>query len=366
MREYLLTGFVVAAVTYLLTPLVRRLAEAIGAYTPVRDRDVHTIPTPRLGGVAMFVGISAGLLVASHLPTLQRVFDTSEVRGVLFGGILLVAIGAADDRWGLDALTKLAGQILASGVMVLQGVQLLYLPLPGNTLSLAPNIGVPLTVIFVVVTINAVNFIDGLDGLAAGVVAIAAFAFFAYSYEISVVHHYDRAAPPTLITIVLAGACIGFLPHNFNPARVFMGDSGSMLLGLMLSAATVSLLGRLDPSAISSYGYFPALLPLLLPLAVLAVPFVDLLLAVVRRTRSGHAPWEPDKLHLHHRLLRLGHSHARAVLIMYLWSALIAGGAVTVAFAHSRPYLVISAYLGAGAVLLVASNIPRLRQQSRV
>ena len=362
MREYLLTAFVVAGVTYLLTPLVRRFAELIGAYTPVRDRDVHTIPTPRLGGIAMFGGVSVGLLVASRLPTLQRVFDTSEVRGVLFGSVLLVAIGAADDRWGLDALTKLAGQILAAGVMVLQGVQLLYLPVPGTgALSLTPDLGVPLTVIFVVVTINAVNFIDGLDGLAAGVVAIAAMAFFAYSYEISVVKHYDRAAPATLITIVLAGACIGFLPHNFNPARVFMGDSGSMLLGLMLSAATVSLLGRLDPNNTETSGYFPALLPLMLPLAVLAVPFVDLLLAVVRRTRSRQAPWAPDKLHLHHRLLRLGHSHARAVLIMYLWSALIAGGAVTIAFAHGRPYLVLAGYLGAGALLLIASNIPRLR-----
>jgi UDP-GlcNAc:undecaprenyl-phosphate/decaprenyl-phosphate GlcNAc-1-phosphate transferase len=367
-REYLLTAFVVAAVTYLLTPFVRRFAEYSGAYTAVRDRDVHTIPTPRLGGVGMFAGVCVGLLVASRLPTLQRVFDTSEVRGVLFGGVLLVAIGAADDRWGLDALTKLAGQILASGVMVLQGVQLLYLPIPRyGALSLSPDLGVPLTVIFVVLTINAVNFIDGLDGLAAGVVAIAAMAFFAYSYELSVVHHFDRASPPTLITVVLVGACVGFLPHNFNPARVFMGDSGSMVLGLMLSAASVSLLGRLDPNAISTAGYFPALLPLLLPLAVLTVPFVDLLLAVARRTRGGQAPWAPDKLHLHHRLLRLGHSHARAVLIMYLWSALIAGGAVTIAFAHDRPLLVLSGYCGAGALLLIASNIPRLRHpQSRV
>jgi len=364
-REYLLTACVVAGITYLLTPLVRRFAEFVGAYTPVRDRDVHTIPTPRLGGVAMFAGVCAGLLVASRLPTLQRVFDTSEVRGMLFGGVLLVAIGAADDRWGLDALTKLAGQILAAGVMVLQGVQLLYLPIPGNTLSLSPDLGVPLTVIFVVLTINAVNFIDGLDGLAAGVVAIAAMAFFAYSYEISVVHHYDRAAPPTLITIVLAGACIGFLPHNFNPARVFMGDSGSMLLGLMLSAATVSLTGRVDPNAVQAADFLPALLPLLMPIAVLAVPLVDLLLAVLRRTRGGQAPWTPDKLHLHHRLLQIGHTHARAVVIMYLWSALIAGGAVTIAFAHSRPMLVLAGFLGAAAVLLVASNVPRLRHEPR-
>src|SRR3954452_3279111 len=151
MREYLLTGFVVGAVCYLLVALTRRFAGWAGAYTPVRDRDVHTIPTPRLGGLAMFGGVCAGFVVASRLPTLQRVFETSEVRGILFGGGLLVLIGAVDDRWGLDALTKLAGQILAAGVMVLQGVQLLYLPVPGTALSLAPNIGVPLTVLFVVV-----------------------------------------------------------------------------------------------------------------------------------------------------------------------------------------------------------------------
>jgi len=362
MREYLLTSAVVAAVCYLVTPLIRRFAAYVGAYTPVRDRDVHTIPTPRLGGVGMFIGVCVGLLVASRLPTLHRVFSTSEVRGVVLGGLLVVAVGAADDRWGLDALTKLAGQVLAAGVMVLQGLQLLYLPVPRyGALSLAPDIGVPLTVLFVVVTINAINFIDGLDGLAAGVVAIAALAFFSYSYELSVVRGFDRATAPTLITAVLAGACVGFLPHNFNPARVFMGDSGSMLLGLMLSAATVSLLGRLDPNAVTSGEYVPALLPLLIPVAVLAVPLVDLLLAIGRRTRTGQAPWAPDKLHLHHRLLLIGHSHARAVLIMYLWSALVAGAAVTVALAHGRPLLVIAAYLAAAAVLLVASNIPRLR-----
>src|SRR3954453_17713927 len=154
MREYVLTGAVVATVCYLLTPYVRRFAETIGAYTPVRDRAVHPIPPPRLGGLGMFGGICAGLLVASRLPTLQRVFDTSEMRGVLLGGLLLVLVGAADDRWGLDALSKLAGQILAAGVMVLQGVQLLSLPIPRyGALVLTPDIGVPLTIIFVVVTI---------------------------------------------------------------------------------------------------------------------------------------------------------------------------------------------------------------------
>lgn len=366
MREYVLTGVLVAAVTYLLTPYARRFAIATHAFTEVRERDVHTIPTPRLGGIAMFFGICAGLLVASRLPTLQRVFQTSDVQGVLFGGGVLVLLGAADDRWGLDALTKLAGQIIAAGVMVLQGVQLLFLPIPGHgALSLGSDLGVPITILFVVVTINAINFIDGLDGLAAGVVAIASLSFFAYSYELSVVHHFDRATAPTLLTAVLAGACIGFLPHNFNPARIFMGDSGSMLLGLVLAAATLSLTGQLDPNALPADDFAPGLLPLLLPLAVFAIPFGDLVLAVVRRSRAGQAPWAPDKRHLHHRLLTLGHSHARAVVMMYMWSALIAGGTVTIALSHGRPLLVISMVLIGAAMLIVASSVPRLRAAHR-
>jgi UDP-GlcNAc:undecaprenyl-phosphate GlcNAc-1-phosphate transferase len=363
-REYVLTGVLVAAVTYLVTPYARQLAIRFHAFTEVRDRDVHTIPTPRLGGIAMYIGLCAGLLVANQLQTLHQVFRYSDWKGVVYGGGLLVLLGAADDRWDLDALTKLAGQILAAGIMVLNGVQLIYLPIPDRTLgylSLGHDLGVPLTIVFVVVTINAVNFIDGLDGLAAGVVAIASLSFFAYSYELSVVHHLERASPPTLLTAVLAGACLGFLPHNFNPARIFMGDSGSMLLGLVLAAATISLTGSLDPSVIPSYDFAPGLLPLLLPVAVLAIPLVDLLLAVLRRSRRGLAPWAPDKKHLHHRLLTMGHSHARAVVIMYMWSALIAGGTVAVALSHGRPLLVLSVILAGAAILLVASNIPRLR-----
>jgi UDP-GlcNAc:undecaprenyl-phosphate GlcNAc-1-phosphate transferase len=359
-REYVLTAAVVAAVAYVFTPVARRIALSIGAFTEVRERDVHVIPTPRLGGLAMYAGVAAGLLVASRLPTLQRIFTTSEARGVLMGGGLLVLLGAVDDKWSLDALTKLAGQVLAAGVMVLQGLQLLYLPVPRyGTLVLTPEVGVPATVLLVVLTVNAVNFIDGLDGLAAGVVAIAALAYFTYSYELSVVHHLDRATPPTLITAVLAGACIGFLPHNFNPARVFMGDSGSMLLGLMLAAATVSLTGQLDASAVTSFELGPALLPLLLPLGLLAIPVVDLLLAVVRRTRAGRSPFSPDKAHLHHRLLEIGHSQRRAVVIMYFWTALLAGAAVAIALTGG-PALVLSIGGAVAVVLLVASRLPAL------
>jgi len=332
MREYLLAMLMAAATVFLLTGLVRRVGLAVGAMTEVRDRDVHVSPVPRLGGVAMFGGLAVGLLVASQFPFIQRVFGGSDdLRALLSGGALICAVGVVDDKWGLDALTKLAGQVLAAGVMVLQGVTLYWLPIPGGTLSLTPAQSTLLTVLVIVVTINAVNFADGLDGLAAGVVGIGAAAFFLYSYLLSVEYGLEVATPPALITVVLAGVCLGFLPHNFSPARVFMGDSGAMLLGLVLAASSITLTGQIDPTAVSiSRSLLAALLPLLLPIAVLAVPIVDLLLAVVRRRRAGRSPWHPDRQHLHHRLLDRGHSHARAVLLMYGWSATFGFGAVAV------------------------------------
>jgi UDP-GlcNAc:undecaprenyl-phosphate GlcNAc-1-phosphate transferase len=367
MREYALTASLVAAITYLLTPAARRLAGLIGAVTAVRERDVHTTPTPRLGGLAMYLGIAAGFLVASRLPILSQVFKRSETTGVLLGGLVLVVLGFVDDKWGLDAVTKLAGQVLAAGIMVLEGVQLLFVPVPGvGTLSLSPTIGVPLTVLLVVLTVNAVNFVDGLDGLAAGVVGIAALAFFVYAYTLSVIHGFERANPPALITAVLTGACAGFLPHNLHPARVFMGDTGAMFLGLLLAAAAVTLTGSLDQNALRGPDLFPALLlPLLLPLAVLAVPFVDLLLAVLRRARAGVSPFAPDKEHLHHRLLQLGHSHGRAVLIMYAWSALLAGTAVAAAVT-SGPVVVLAVAGGLAVLLLIASTVPATRWLRRL
>lgn len=361
MREYVLTLVVAAAVTYLTTPVLRGIALRVGALAQVRDRDVHSVPTPRLGGVAMYLGIAAAVLVASRLPTLSSVFtDQSEATAVLEAGAAICLLGVLDDRFGLDALTKLAGQVVAAGILVLQGVQLLYLPVPRfGTFVLTQEIGVIVTVLFVVVTVNAVNFVDGLDGLAAGVVGIASLAFFVYSYQLAVGNGFVRATPPTLITAVVAGACLGFLPHNFNPARVFMGDSGSMMLGLMLAAAVVTLTGQIDPSAVRGADLFPALLPLVLPLLVLAVPLIDLLFAVVRRSVRGRSPFAPDKMHLHHRLLEIGHSQTRAVLIMYFWAALLAFGAVGVTVARRQPVLA-GVVLGLLALLgLVASLLPR-------
>ena len=372
MREYLLVLCVAAAVTYLLTPVARRFALRFGAMAEPRDRDVHAIPTPRLGGLAMYAGVCAGFLVAGSLPALSRVFQYSDVQATVVAGGIIVALGAADDRWGIDALTKLAGQVVAAGVMVLLGLQVLILTLPGvGAISLGPE-SVILTIGITLLTVNAINFVDGLDGLAAGVGAIAALAFFAFSYGVASGGvtggvAQDRITAPTLIAVVLAGACLGFLPHNFNPARVFMGDAGSMLIGLMLSAAVISLTGQISYANLASAPAstsFPVLLPLLLPFAVLAVPVVDLLLAIVRRTRAGRSPFAADKEHLHHRLMEIGHSHARAVLVMYFWTALLGFGAVAVSMSGGP--LPVLATLGLlAAIALVVSSVPRLRAARR-
>jgi UDP-GlcNAc:undecaprenyl-phosphate GlcNAc-1-phosphate transferase len=363
-REYLLVLCVAAGVTWLLTPLARRFAIRFGAMAEPRDRDVHAIPTPRLGGLAMYGGVCAAFAVAHSLPALSGIFKYSDVSAVVIAGGVITLLGLVDDRWELDAITKLAGQTVAAGIMVLLGLQLLTISIPGEGAVLLGTEGVPLTVLLVLLTVNAVNFIDGLDGLLAGVGAIAALALFAFSYSLASGRvtsgvAQERISAPTLIAVVLAGACLGFLPHNFNPAKIFMGDSGSMLVGLMLSASVTSLTGQFNYSNIPAKANFPLLLPLLLPLAVLAVPFVDLLLAVVRRTRAGRSPFSPDKMHLHHRLLEIGHSHTRAVLIMYFWTALLAFSFVAVSLAGALTVLGVAASIA--VVGLVALNLPRLK-----
>jgi UDP-GlcNAc:undecaprenyl-phosphate GlcNAc-1-phosphate transferase len=363
-REYALVIAVAAAVTYLLTPLCRRLAVRIGALAQPRDRDVHTIPIPRLGGLAMYAGLVAGMMVAARLPFLSAVFrDHSESRAILVAGGLIVLLGAIDDRWPLDAVTKLAGQVAAVGVMVLLGIQLTFALLPsGDVLSLTSETSVPLTVLLAVLLVNAVNFVDGLDGLAAGVCGIAALATFVYSYQLAVSYGFYRATPSTLIAAVTVGVCLGFLPHNLNPARVFMGDSGSMLLGLLLAASMTSVTGQVNLAGnVGTSTTLPAAIPLLIPLAVLAVPFLDFGLAVVRRTRAGRSPFSPDKLHLHHRLLEIGHSHVRAVLLMYAFAALLAFGGVAVSLAPGRwPLIALTGGISSLALLVaVAIRPPR-------
>ncbi|MFJ2896597.1 MraY family glycosyltransferase [Streptomyces sp. NPDC087218] len=368
-RDYLLTLCVTAAVTYLLTGPVRKFAIAIGAMPAIRARDVHREPTPRLGGIAMFGGLCAGLIVAAHLHNLDWVFQLSnEPRALLSGAALIWLIGVLDDKFEIDALIKLGAQMIAAAVMVIQGLTILWLPIPGvGTVALTQWQGTLLTVALVVITINAVNFVDGLDGLAAGTVCIAAAAFFLYTYRLWYGHTIEAAAPATLFTAILMGMCLGFLPHNMHPARIFMGDSGSMLIGLVLAAGAISITGQVDPDTMklfaggereSTHAMLPVFIPLLLPLTVIAIPAADLVLAIVRRTWNGQSPFAADRGHLHHRLLEIGHSHSRSVLIMYFWSALIAFGTVGYSV-HSTSLWIVLVVMGLSALGLVLLLMPR-------
>ncbi|MFF0080348.1 MraY family glycosyltransferase [Streptomyces canus] len=369
MREYLLTLCVTAAVTYLLTGPVRKFAIVAGAMPEIRARDVHREPTPRLGGIAMFFGLCAGLLVADHLTNLSEVFEKSnEPRALLSGAALIWLIGVLDDKFEIDALIKLGGQMIAAGVMVMQGLTILWLPVPSvGSVALTQWQGTLLTVALVVITINAVNFVDGLDGLAAGMVCIAAAAFFLYAYRIWYSYGIEAAAPATLFSAILMGMCLGFLPHNMHPARIFMGDSGSMLIGLVLAAGAISITGQIDPDALKLFAgsekaavhqTVPVYIPLLLPLSIIAVPAADLISAIVRRTWRGQSPFAADRGHLHHRLLEIGHSHSRAVWIMYFWSALIAFGSLAYSVNSASMWIVLGVVF-LSAIGLVLLLLPR-------
>src|SRR5579872_3323502 len=369
MREYLFILIVAAAVTYLLTPLVRRAAIAMRAQHAARSRDVHKEPTPLLGGLAMYGGLAAGLLVAEQLSYLRQAFPSARtVGGLLLAGGLLVAVGIVDDRWGLGAISKLAGQIAAGGIVVWSGAYLPWIPWPGReTVVFEPDLSYTVTILIIVATINAVNFIDGLDGLAAGVVGISAVAYLVYSYNLTNSVGIPSQSVPAVVSAVLAGMCLGFLPHNFNPARIFMGDTGSMLLGLMLAYGPISSTASLDQNLLVHFSQgahpvnrFPTILPLLIPVAIWIIPYTDMLLAVVRRTMKGMSPFDADRQHLHHRLQNMGHSHRQTVLLMYLWAALFSG--LVVGLSVLRIELIWYAVITLSAIgALLLATAPKLR-----
>ncbi|MEU5693614.1 MraY family glycosyltransferase [Actinosynnema sp. NPDC020468] len=372
-REYLLVALTAAVVTFLLVGLVRALAFRIGAVAYPRQRDVHVKPMPRMGGLAMYGGVLGGMLLAHQLPVLRSAFDFSDdPYAVIVGGGVIVLVGVLDDRFELDSLTKLAGQVTSAGILVLFGLQWLVFWVPwgdqgsgtGSLLSLDQNQGALLSVLLAVTMINAMNFVDGLDGLAAGIGLIAAAATCAFSIGLLANNGGDVGAyPPALIAATLAGACLGFLPHNFNPARIFMGDSGSMLIGLMLAAATTSASGKLNYESLQATDVLGLLSPLVVVAAVLFVPLLDLVMAVIRRTRRGESPFSADKMHLHHRLLEIGHSQRRAVLLIYLWAGVLAFGAVALTLFDVS---VVLWCLAIGLVLaFLVSAVPRLREVRR-
>ncbi len=365
LRELALVGLTAAVITYLATGWVRVLAMKWGAVAYPRERDVHLQPTPRMGGLAMYLGVVAAVLLASQLPALTRGFVySSGMPAVVVAGGLIMVVGLIDDRWGLDALTKFAGQITAASVLVTMGVawSVLYIPIGGvGTIGLDQVASILLTLALTVAIVNAMNFVDGLDGLAAGLGLITASAICLFSMGLLRDHGGDVLFyPPAVISVVLAGVCLGFLPHNFHKARIFMGDSGSMLIGLMLAAASTTAAGPISQTAYGVRDVFALLSPFLLVVAVMFVPALDMLLAIIRRTRAGLSPFSPDKMHLHHRLLEIGHSHRRVVLLIYLWVGIVAFGAASTIFFDPADTAAVMA--GAIVVAVIATAVPLLRR----
>jgi len=364
MREYLLTAALAAIFCFMLTPLVRRLAMTSGAYIELRSRDLHTDITPRWGGLAMWASMSITFLIVSHLRLVGNAFGR-ELTGIFLAGTFIMVLGMLDDRFDLDSLTKFAGQTLAAGILLLHGVQILWLPING-ILTLPSNIGALLTVIFVMLVINAVNFVDGLDGLASGIVAVCAMGFFAFSYILAVDNGFSRAGAPSLVMAIVVGLCIGFLPHNYHPAKIFMGDSGAMFLGLLLSASAITLTGQIDVNAVANQNSRSTLVPLILPFTVLAIPLLDLGMAVVRRLRAGRSPFAADREHLHHRLLRMGNSQREVAIIMYLWTAMFAFPTVIAAFYPIWISIVVALVIASSSLVLIRRSYLKSKRNPEV
>jgi UDP-GlcNAc:undecaprenyl-phosphate GlcNAc-1-phosphate transferase len=324
---YAFVGFVAALVTAVTTPVVRWVALRQGWVVEPDDRRVHARPTPAIGGVAMFLGLLAAMAVAWKMDRFTTLFaGNSEPLGVVLGAAVIFLVGLWDDLRPTSAPAKVTGIVVAGAVLAWFGVTMFYFRVPfAGVVSVGADWAPLVTVIWLLLMANAVNLIDGLDGLAAGIVAIASGTFFLYSQQLSGAGRLEQPNIGPLLAIITLGVCVGFLPHNFNPARIFMGDGGALLLGLLMAASTSVVGGRADPNqAYSGQTYF-FLAPLVIPLVILGVPILDTTFALVRRAAGRSRVTMADKNHLHHRLMRLGHGQRRSVLILWLWTALLSG-----------------------------------------
>lgn len=335
LRELGLVILVAAAFTYLATGLVRSYLVRTGRVAEIRLRDSHSQPTPQMGGVAMFTGFACAIFLAMQLPALTRGFMpvTPEMNAVIWAALAIVLVGVVDDLLEMGAIVKLLGQLFAAVLMSGLGLTwtLFFIPIgDGTTVLLDQFQGTVLTAFITVLLINAMNFVDGLDGLAAGLGLIAGGAILIFS--LTVLHDQGGAVaayPPAIIAAGLVGICAGFLPHNFEPSRIFMGDSGSMLIGLLLAAASTSASGKINMSLYGTVDVIALMSPFIVVAAAVFIPVLDLVWAVVRRLSQGRSPFSADKAHIHHRLLLLGHTHRRTVLVLYLWVSAVAFGAVS-------------------------------------
>ncbi|OFI39758.1 undecaprenyl-phosphate alpha-N-acetylglucosaminyl 1-phosphate transferase [Arthrobacter sp. SW1] len=359
MIMYSLMALTAAVVAYVTTWGARFLGRKLRLFGPIRSRDMHSVPISRLGGLGLCAGFTVALVVASNSFFVKDIFRGNTAPwGVLAGALVIVLVGLADDLFDLRWWIKLIGQALAGIVVAVWGVRMTIIPFIPEPIAIESEPAqIAITAFLVVTTMNAVNFIDGLDGLAAGVAAIGGAAFFLTAYW---VHRnpilLDRSDLAALLMAIMVGCCIGFLPHNWFPARIFMGDSGAMLLGLVMASAGVVATGQIGSGLYDRINGIPTIIPILLPFAVLSLPLLDLGLAVVRRTARGQSPWSADRGHLHHKLIELGHSHRTAVLMMYVWTAILAFGGL--AFVIYPWQIVLTVDIAAALVMAVVTAWP--------
>ena len=323
LSAYLLVAVVAAVITFAATPVVRRLSVRLGAVAAPDERHVHTEPTPRGGGAAMLVGLIGAFCAAALIDDFADVMSSStEMLGVVVAAAVIWSVGFVDDVREISAPAKIAGMVLAGGVLSMTGVSILVFRVPFfDLLFLSADWSALVTVLWVLGMATAVNLIDGLDGLAGGTVAIASGTFLLYALRLSDADVISADNPGALWACITLGVCVGFLPHNVHPARIFMGDGGALLLGLLMAVSTMSVGGRTTQEFSGQAFFFFA--PIFIPLVILGVPILDTLFAVVRRAARGGAVHAADKEHLHHRLMRIGHGHGRAVLILWMWTALL-------------------------------------------
>ena len=364
LASYLVVGLIAAAATAGAMPFVIKVAHRQGWLATPDERRMHPVPTPDVGGIAMFVGILAGVIGASLIGDFDQLFDDStEIIGVLVASAIIFALGIVDDIRDISPPAKVTGIVVAAVALVWFGVTMFQFRLPFLDVFVLSNDWVPLiTVLWLLGMTQAINLIDGLDGLAAGIVAIGAGAFFIYSRELTSGNLLPQPNVGPLVAIIAVGVCVGFLPFNFNPARIFMGDSGALLLGLLMAVATSVVGGRADPDTQSANGqtYF-FLAPIFISLLVLAVPIVDVLFAIVRRTASGRSFAQADMGHLHHRLIQLGHGPRRAVVILWGWAMLRSTVVLFSALYSTGSALVVLVIVGSALSVFTVLH-PRIRR----
>jgi len=364
LAAYLVVLAAAALTTLATTPLVRRMAVRVGAVVRPDERRVHLRPTPTLGGIAMFAGLLVGMLVAWQMPAFAPVFSgNTEPLGLLAAAAVILAVGVIDDIVEVSAPAKVAGTVLAASILVLSGVSMLNFRIPfAGIVVLSPDWSYLISVVWVIGMVQAVNLIDGLDGLAAGIVGIAAATFFAYSLVLADEGLLLPSTVAPLAAITVVGVCAGFLPWNRHPARIFMGDGGALMLGLLMAASTMMVGGRTDQEFSGQTFFFFA--PLFIPLLILGVPILDTLWAIVRRAANRQGLATADKDHLHHRLMRLGHGHARSVAILWVWTLLLAGFVLFPTFT-GRGNAAVPFVVAALALLLYTVLHPRARGSRR-